>query len=63
MREHYIYEKNQNVNKEEMLPFDRQKSMNYNYAGLKLDIENYINRRERILSQNTGMSASITLMC
>jgi len=58
VREHYEYEKNQNVNKEEMLPFDRQKSMNYSYSELKLNIENCIERRVRILSQNGGTSAS-----
>jgi len=57
VREHYKYEKNQNVHAEEMLPFDRQRSMNYSYSKLMLDIERCIDRRERILSQNAGMSA------
>ena len=58
VREHYKYEKNQNVNAEEMLPFNRQKSMSYSYSELKLDIENCIDRHERILTQNGWMSAS-----
>jgi len=57
VREHYKYEKNQNVNAEEMLPFDRQRGMTYSYSELMLDIEKCIYRRERILSQNAGMSA------
>ena len=57
VREHYKYEKSQNVNAEEMLPFYKQKSMNYSYSELKLDFESCIARRERILSQNGGMSA------
>ena len=57
VREHYKYEKNQIVNAEEMLPFNRQRRMNYSYSGLMLDIGNCIDRRERILSQNVGMSA------
>ena len=54
--EHYKYEKNQNVNAEEMLPFERQRSMNYSYSGLKFDIEKCIDSRELLLSQNVGMS-------
>ena len=58
VREHYKYEKNQTVEAEDILPFDRQRSMNYSYSGLKLDIGNCIDKRERILIQNAGISAS-----
>jgi len=58
VREHYKYEKKQNVNEDEMLPFDRQKSMNYSYSELKLDIEYCIDRHERILSRDSGTSTS-----
>ena len=58
VREHYRYEKNQNVNAEEIIPFENQKSMKYSYSGLKLDIENCIDNRERMLIQNARISAS-----
>ena len=58
VREHYKYEKNQNVNAEEILLFERQKSMKYTYYELKLDIENCIDNRERMLAQNARISAS-----
>jgi len=55
--EHYKYEKHQSVNAEDMLPFDRQRSMNYSYSELKFDIERCIDKHERILSKSVGMSA------
>jgi len=57
VREHYKYEKYQIVKAEEMLPFNRQRSMNYSYSDLKLDIETCVDKRARVLTQNAGMSA------
>ena len=58
VREHYIYERSQIVNAGDMLPFDKNRSMDYNYTGLKFDIENCIDVHEKILSQNAGLSTT-----
>jgi len=58
VREHYEYEKRQHVNAEDVLPFDRQKSMNYSYSELEFFIDSCIDRRERLLSKNAGISTS-----
>ena len=56
--EHYLYEKYQIVKAGDMLPFDRNRSMNYSYTGLKFDIENCIDVHEKTLSENADLSTT-----
>ena len=56
VREHYCYEKNQVVRADDMLPFNRQRCMNFSYSELLLGIEDCVDKREQMLSKNICIS-------
>lgn len=58
LREHRLYEKSQVVKAEDMLPFNRQISMNYSYSELILCIEDHLDRREQMLVESISASTS-----
>ena len=55
VREHCRYEKHQVVREDDMLPFNRQISMNYSYSELIQGVENCFNKCEQMLSKHTGV--------
>ena len=56
VREHYCYEKKQVVRADDMLPFNMQRSMTFNYSELLHGIEDCVDKREQMLSKNICIS-------